>query len=55
MSSNLRLDLLLKEVQDHYSQENFRKIKRAFDCLVDTGIQGSRGIQGPAGAPGHGC
>lgn len=33
MAQDLRLDLLLKEIEDKYVQENFRKLKRYLDCL----------------------
>lgn len=52
MTTNTRLDLLLKEIEDPYVQENFRKLRRYLDCL-DTGQLGPRGLQGPAGAPGQ--
>lgn len=52
MTQQTRLDLLLKEIEDPYVQENFRKLRRYLDCL-DTGLAGPRGLQGPAGAPGQ--
>ena len=33
MSNDIRLDLLLKEINDVYVQENFRKLKRYIDNL----------------------
>lgn len=52
MAQQTRLDLLLKEIEDPYVQENFRKLRRYLDCL-DTGSLGPRGLQGPVGAPGQ--
>lgn len=49
MAQQVRLDLLLKEIEDPYVQENFRKLKRYLDCL-DLGNQ--LGVPGPAGPPG---
>lgn len=33
MSNDIRLDLLLKEIDDLYVQENFRKLKRYLDSI----------------------
>lgn len=53
MSSLNRLDLLLKEIEDPFVQENFRKIKRYIDCLVqEGGIGGGGGGTGSPGPPG---
>ena len=52
MAQQTRLDLLLKEIDDEYVQENFRKLRRYLECL-DSGTAGPRGLQGPAGAPGE--
>lgn len=52
MAQVTRLDLLLKEIEDPYVQENFLKLRRYLNCL-DSGQTGPRGSQGPSGAPGQ--
>ena len=55
MANLRRLDLLIKEIEDVYVQENFRKLKRYLECLLDasnSGVAGVQGRQGPAGSPG---
>lgn len=52
MAQQTRLDLLLKEIEDRYVQENFRKLGRYLECL-ESGVAGPRGLQGPVGAPGQ--
>ena len=55
MANLRRLDLLIKEIEDVYVQENFRKLKRYLECFLDasnSGVAGVQGRQGPAGSPG---
>ena len=52
MSNKNKLDLLLREVADRYSQENFYKIKTFLENLEMTTATGATGPQGPAGPKG---
>jgi hypothetical protein len=50
-----RLDLLLKEVKDPYSQENFWRLRQYIDGIDQNGIPGptgATGATGPQGPPG---
>ncbi len=54
MVTRNRLDLLIKEVKDKYSQENFLKLRRYLNSLdLGSGGVGPQGPQGPAGPPGQ--
>lgn len=47
-----RLDLLLREVQDPYAQENFWRLRQYIENLEKSGLGGIPGPQGPQGPPG---
>ena len=47
-----RLDLLLREVQDPYAQENFLRLKRILEDIELSGNAGPPGPPGPPGVPG---
>jgi hypothetical protein len=54
MTSVNQLDLLLKEIEDEYVQENFYRLKLFIDQLIVDGSLGGSGAgpQGPPGAAG---
>jgi hypothetical protein len=47
-----RLDLLLKEVKDPHTQENFWRLKNLLSDLSISGVPGPQGPQGPVGPSG---
>ncbi len=47
-----RLDLLVKEVEDPYAQENFWRIRNLISDLTANGIPGPQGPMGPVGPAG---